>query len=124
VVDEPGRVRLEDMIGHDELVEKYDWLSGQMLNKWKSTGAIRFFHGARGKVMYPLQDVEAALNADLQLGEAVAPGQKPVMTSQGKMVPASSTMSEADQIRERMFRESLVPRNRRNSGTIGGRTRK
>ena len=123
MAEEPGRVRLEDMVGHDELVEKYDWLSGQMLNKWKSTGAIRFFHGARGKVMYPLQDVEAALNADLQTGEAAAPVQKPVMTSQGKMEPASA-MSEADQIRERMWREGLKSRKLRNSGTIGGRPRK
>ncbi|MEY9531183.1 putative site-specific integrase-resolvase [Sinorhizobium fredii] len=41
------------MIEHDALLEKYEWLSAQIVNRWKRTGAIRYFRGRGGKLSIP-----------------------------------------------------------------------
>jgi hypothetical protein len=62
-----GSVDLDDMVAHDDVLEKYTWLSGHILNRWKRTGAIRFFRGAKGTIWYPKQDLNDALIAELSV---------------------------------------------------------
>jgi len=61
--DEP--VRIDEMIEHDVLLERYEWLSAQIVNKWKRSGAIRYFRGRGGKLVYPINDIRLAVEAEM-----------------------------------------------------------
>lgn len=61
--DEP--VRIDEMIEHDILLERYEWLSAQIVNKWKRSGAIRYFRGRGGKLVYPINDIRLAVEAEM-----------------------------------------------------------
>lgn len=52
---------IDDMIEHDVLLDRYDWLSAQILNRWKRSGAIRCFRGRGGKLVYPINDIRLAV---------------------------------------------------------------
>ncbi|MDK1493348.1 hypothetical protein QN219_25420 [Sinorhizobium sp. 7-81] len=56
---------IDDMIEHDVLLERYEWLSAQILNKWKRSGVIRGFRGRGGKLVYPKIDICLALEVEL-----------------------------------------------------------
>ncbi|PDT39973.1 MULTISPECIES: hypothetical protein [Sinorhizobium] len=53
------------MIEHAVLLERYEWLSAQILNKWKRAGVIRCFRGRGGKLASPINDIRLALEAEL-----------------------------------------------------------
>ncbi|PDT47657.1 hypothetical protein CO661_11820 [Sinorhizobium fredii] len=53
------------MIEHEVLLERYDWLSAQILTKWRNSGAIRYFRGRGGKLVYPLIDIRWAITVEL-----------------------------------------------------------
>lgn len=61
-------VTIDDMIEHDVLLERYDWLSAQIVNRWKRSGAIRYFRGRGGKLVYPIDDIRSAIEAEMNQG--------------------------------------------------------
>ncbi|MCL6708618.1 hypothetical protein M8R20_16615 [Pseudomonas sp. R2.Fl] len=106
-------VDLDDMISHDAVLETYPWISGHILNKWRRDGLIRAFMGKASMVMYPKQDLNAALTDELnrsvaQTGDSVAVA-KPICVT---TTTRDTVMSEADQIREQLFLERLESKRR------------
>jgi hypothetical protein len=99
--DDQAPMKLGDLIAHDDLLETYPWLSSQILNKWRIAGKLRVFHGARSKVMYPRQDVEEALNADLAREMPAKLTEKATVRPTKPIGSHTSQMFETDQIRER-----------------------
>ncbi|MDX0802511.1 hypothetical protein GOD37_26550 [Sinorhizobium medicae] len=59
---------IDDMVEHDVLLQRYDWLSAQILNRWKRSGAIRYFRGRGGKLVYPINDIRSAIEAEMNQG--------------------------------------------------------
>ena len=57
---------LDDMIMHDVLLERYSWLTPQIIHRWRRSGAIRAFRGRDGKFVYPLGDITKAFNSELK----------------------------------------------------------
>ncbi|WP_234711299.1 hypothetical protein [Sinorhizobium medicae] len=53
------------MVEHDVLLQRYDWLSAQILNRWKRSGAIRYFRGRGGKLVYPINDIRLAVETEM-----------------------------------------------------------
>lgn len=104
-------VTFEEMITHDDLLERYPWLSAQNVNKWRRAGIIRVFKGKRGMPVYPMGDIERALTDSLDAtienyGEAQSsPGDLPEQASNSQ-----HEMSEADQIRERLWLRQINER--------------
>lgn len=58
-------IKLEEMITHDELLERYPWLSGHSLSRWRQKRGLRVYRGAQGALVYSIREVEMALTADL-----------------------------------------------------------
>ncbi|MGA1800576.1 hypothetical protein [Rhizobium sp. HT1-10] len=94
-----GPVTLSDMVGHDELLEKYTWLSAQMLNKWRAAGRVRYLHGKSGKIAYPIEDIHVALTLELRL-DVPAP-------SETKATPPKSNKDDTPEVAEILRRLSL-----------------
>ncbi len=61
-------VSLDDMITHDQALEKYVWLTPQILHRWRREKAIRSFKGRDGKQVYPMQDLAQAMTRELGCG--------------------------------------------------------
>ena len=66
-------VSLDEMLPHDHALEAYPWLSAQILNRWRRTGAIRAFKGKDGKPVYPKTDIATALNEEMACERIEAP---------------------------------------------------
>jgi len=58
-------VSIDDLITHDEVLEKYTFLSAQILNRWLRQGSIRRFRGKDGKTVYAKADLSCALDAEM-----------------------------------------------------------
>lgn len=54
-------------ITHHDLLERYPWLSAQILNGWRRRGLIRTFRGTKGMIVYSRAELDQALNVDLRL---------------------------------------------------------
>lgn len=117
-VKEPGMsdrsfppVTFEDMITHNDLLERHPWLTAQNLNKWRRSGSIRFFTGKRGMFVYPMGDIERALtdtlNASIEIDSGAAPS--PIEPREHAST-SHRGMSEADQIREQLWLRQINER--------------
>jgi predicted DNA-binding transcriptional regulator AlpA len=60
---------IDDIIAHDEALEKYTFLSAQILNRWLRQGSIRSFRGKDGKTVYAKADLSCALDAEMMTHE-------------------------------------------------------
>ena len=104
-------VKITEMITHDELIERCPWLTAQIVNKWRRTGAIRFFGGKNGMIVSAISDIERAitetLNASLEIYRG--PPRSP-SASRDHASAVSREMSEADKIREEMWLRELNER--------------
>lgn len=54
------------MISHEDLLERYPWLSGQIINRWRRKGLIRSFRG-KGVLLYSKTDLDDALNSEMRI---------------------------------------------------------
>lgn len=96
----PGAL-LDDMITHNDLLERYPWLSAQIINGWIRRGLIRTFRGNRGMTVYSRMELDHALNEDLRgVPEAESPATATARTS-------SRDEAEAAIISERLWRRSI-----------------
>ncbi|NTZ90488.1 hypothetical protein [Agrobacterium tumefaciens] len=104
-------VTLTEMITHDELIERWPWLTAQTVNKWRRAGAIRSFRGKKGILVYPMGDIERALTDSLRAlaenhsGAPSSPVEEPEQASS-----SHHEMSEADQIREQLWLRQIHER--------------
>ncbi|CDN92521.1 hypothetical protein [Agrobacterium tumefaciens] len=57
-------VTFEEMITHNELLERYPWLTPQIVNRWRRQGAIRRFVGREGMFVYPMGDIVRVINEE------------------------------------------------------------
>lgn len=107
-------VSLEEMISHSELLERYTWLTPQIVNRWRRAGVIRRFAGKEGIFVYPMSDLVRAVNEELSASiEETSVEQPPATTPALEPAPENRReMSEADQIRERQFLQELADRKR------------
>jgi hypothetical protein len=94
---------LDDMITHNELLERYPWLSAQILNGWRRRGLVRTFRGTKGMIVYSRAELDEALNADLRL-DSQDEVRQPIKAHERTRERDSA---EADIIREREWRRSL-----------------
>jgi hypothetical protein len=83
-------IKLEDMITHADLLERYTWLTAQSVNRWKRKRGLRYFRGAKGAIVYAKSDLERALTADLDASIA----------EPARADPERPEMSEGDRLRE------------------------
>lgn len=60
-----AQIDLDDMITHDELLERYTWLSGQIVKRWKRKHGLRYFRGAKSLIAYALSDVVRCLAEEM-----------------------------------------------------------
>lgn len=68
---------LDDMIAHDKLLERYPWLSAQILNRWRRRRLVRTFRG-KGCVMYSMRELDQALETEMRLVDPPAERQRAV----------------------------------------------
>ncbi|MDH7805716.1 MULTISPECIES: hypothetical protein [unclassified Rhizobium] len=108
-------VTFEEMITHNDLLERYSWLTPQIVNRWRRQGAIRVFKGKEGMSVYPMGDLVKAVSDDLNASIEDTAGGEPTATPppSGPAPAAQQEMSEADQIRERQFLQGLADRKQR-----------
>ncbi|MBO9186808.1 hypothetical protein ACQZ4Y_20145 [Rhizobium sp. L80/93] len=106
---EPARVTLDDMVGQDELLERFPWLSAQMLNKWLAAGRIRYLHGKSGKIVYPISDMHRAVDAELRIDEPVATQRKPPPSTRDRDQTAEVAEILRRQSLEKIFGKGSVP---------------
>lgn len=107
-------VRLSEMILHETALEQFPWLSAQILNRWRRQQVIRAFKGKDGKVAYPMSDLEMALTKELgwdesedQEASGITRGSGSTKSQGAKASTDIGTMSEADALSERLWKESL-----------------
>lgn len=106
-------VTFEEMITHNELLERYPWLTPQIVNRWRRQGAIRVFKGKEGMSVYPMGDLVKAVSDDLNASIDTVEEDPPAVLPVSERVPVNRMkMSEADQIRERQFLQELADRKR------------
>lgn len=104
-------VTLAEMITHGELIERCPWLTAQTVNKWRRAGAIRSFRGKKGILVYPMGDIERALTESLTASAENHSGAPSSSVELPKQVSATPhEMSEADQIRERLWLRQIHER--------------
>ncbi|MBP2540031.1 hypothetical protein J2768_002468 [Agrobacterium tumefaciens] len=104
-------VTIDEMISHDDLLERYPWLSAQNVNKWRRAGIIRFFNGKRGMLVYPMGDIERALTDSLDASiENYSGAQSSPVDLPAQASTSHHEMSEADQIRERLWLRQIHER--------------
>lgn len=105
---EKPAVSLDDMIPHDVVLERYPWLTAQILNRWRREQRIRSFRGRDGITVYSRSELESALDAGLRFDDAPEPRVK-------KPPPAHNQrfVAEADQIRERLYLERISGKGRK-----------
>lgn len=58
---------LDSMIAHDDVLERYPWLSAQILNRWRRKRLIRSFRGSNGTIVYSVPELELALCSEMRL---------------------------------------------------------
>jgi len=98
-------VSLEEMIAHNDLIERYPWLTAQILNKWRREKRIRTFRGKEGVVVYPMSDLVRVVNEDLRF-DPDAEEEEPSFGHQ----PDAADSPEAVEIRERLYLAKLMNR--------------
>ncbi|MFC3076365.1 hypothetical protein [Shinella pollutisoli] len=102
-------VDLDDMILHDEVLERYPWLSGHILQRWRRERKIRSFTGKEGKLVYPKSGLCWALTAEMAAPMARESTNEPCPQEE----PAERRehdSSEAERIRRRLSYESIFGR--------------
>lgn len=116
------RAALEQMIAHDQALETFPFLSAQILNRWRRDGKVRFFKGKEGKIIYPREDLNDALNKELSCGETedlrACGNTKTSGSAQSREEQASTdtgTMTEADALREKLWLRSISSPQKKNS---------
>lgn len=98
-------VTLDDMIPHDVVLERYPWLSAQILNRWRREQQIRSLRGRDGATVYSRSELERALDAELRFDDPPEPRVK-----KPPPPPNQQFVEEADRIRERLYMEQLANR--------------
>lgn len=68
---------LDDMIAHEKLLERYPWLSAQILNRWRRKRLVRTFRG-KGCVLYSMQELNRALESEMRLDDPAEVRQRPI----------------------------------------------
>lgn len=68
---------LDDMIAHDKLLERYPWLSAQILNRWRRRRLVRTFRG-KGCIMYSMRELDRALESEMHLDDEPEARQRPI----------------------------------------------
>jgi len=58
-------IKLEEMITHAELLERYPWLTSQAINRWRRERGLRYFKGGKGAIVYARSDIERALTDEM-----------------------------------------------------------
>lgn len=106
-------VTLDDIISHDVVLERYPWLSAQILNRWRREQRIRSFRGRDGITVYSRSELESALDAGLRFDDPPEP-----RVRKAPPPPNQRFVAEADQIRERLFMESLSTKGKRRQPKI------
>ncbi|MGO7331761.1 hypothetical protein [Rhizobium leguminosarum] len=98
------------MITHDQLLERYTWLSTKILGRWRRLGAIRVFGGKDGMRVYSKSDIDQAITDDM--AASIAEPKKDERSAAMPPPARSGEMTEGDRIRERLFLERLTKRRR------------
>lgn len=62
--------RIDDAISHDEALERYPWLSGQILARWRRERFVRHMRGRQGVYVYLKADLDRAIEKEMKWGEA------------------------------------------------------
>lgn len=100
------KAKLEELITHEELLEKCAWLTPQMIGRWRREGLIRYVRGRKGVYVYPKSDIDGAINADLKCGEQVDPAFGD-SNEQEPARPMRQTSVEADELSAKLSREQI-----------------
>lgn len=61
-------IHLHELIPQKQLLERYPWLSARRLAEYRRAGRVRWLVGKDQEFIYPLCDLELAINADLEGG--------------------------------------------------------
>lgn len=115
-------ISIDDMIQHEQALEQYPWLSAQILNRWRRDGVIRCFRGKEGRQVYPKADIARAIameteceKSDSQEGYSNTAGNGSAKRREETASIATGTMTEADALREKLWRQSLYKTQKKNS---------
>ncbi|MBB3410657.1 hypothetical protein FHT87_004589 [Rhizobium sp. BK316] len=100
-------VTLDDMTPHDVVLERYPWLTAQILNRWRRERRIRSFRGREGVVVYSRSELDVALEAEFRFDGSPEPRMRRPPSE-----PERPTMSEGDRIRERLYLERISGKRR------------
>lgn len=100
-------VTLDELIAHDVLLERYPWLSAQILNRWRRKGLIRSFRG-KGAVLYSRQELDRALDSEMRLEDQPEARQR----------PAPQSSSQRDQLISNVYRLEKSLRSLSKSGIL------
>ncbi|MFQ6183601.1 hypothetical protein ACLMJV_16860 [Sinorhizobium meliloti] len=128
-MDEMGLI--DEMLLHEQALEQYPWLSAQILNRWRRDGVIRCFKGKEGRAAYPKSDLSKALaremeceKSDSQEGYSNTAGNGSAKRREETASTATGTMTEADALREKLWRQSLYKTQKKNSsGSLAPKSR-
>jgi len=106
-------VTLDDMITHNDLLERYPWLSAQILNGWRRRGLIRTFRGTKAMIVYSRAELDHALNVDLRLEVKMPPslGISPPkrLRTRERDAAEAAIMSERQWLRSLKGKKGLSP---------------
>lgn len=115
---------LEDLITHEDLLEKHMWLTSHVVSRWRRDRKIRFLRGRKGAYIYPKADIDLAINEELQCGESEeveaslnTETNGSVRSPAGPATIDTGTKTEADALKDALSRHAIFNPPRKSSSS-------
>jgi len=93
-----AQATLDEMITHDQALERYPWLSAQIINRWRRRRLIRYFRG-KGCVLYSKAELDRALESEMRIDDPPEPRQRPPRTPSERDKAISAVVTEEESLR-------------------------